>query len=114
MNQALKSIQTNQVYLEGSKASFARCLKTLLGRRYDEFESQRWIHEGKFLLGPSLDRLLGEMEKVLRKVSPIELAPGFTCELAGRIEVNNTAEYQAVTACDPVEVLLRRREIEAA
>lgn len=96
-------IPTNQVWLEGSKASFARCLRQLLGSRYDAFETARWQHEGKFLLGPDLDRVLDKMGQFLTKASPITLAPGLSASINGRIEFVDTGEYQSVVTCDDVE-----------
>jgi hypothetical protein len=99
----LKSIPVNQVWLEGSRASFARCLRKLLGSRYDEFETQRAVQECKFLLGPALDSLLQKMEDVLKKASPLILSEELQCSVAGRLEVSNEDDYHAVTVSPPVE-----------
>jgi hypothetical protein len=41
------TIGAQEVYLEGSKTSFARCLKALLSREYDIFEQTRQREEAK-------------------------------------------------------------------
>jgi hypothetical protein len=99
----LRTVAVNQVWLEGSRASFARCLRALLGNRYEEFETARIAEEGEFLLGPALECLLGKMDDTLRKASPLDLAPDLNCTFAGRLEITNTTDYQSVIACEPVE-----------
>lgn len=63
------SINEDEVWLEGSKASFARCLKTMLGDKYNAFEAERFIQEANFLTGPALDQILTRMETFLAKKS---------------------------------------------
>jgi hypothetical protein len=99
----LRSIPVQQVWLEGSRASFARCLRHLLGSRYEEFEAQWAVQEGNFLLGPALDSLLRKMEDLLRKASPIVLTEDLEARVTGRLEVTNREDYQAVTVSPPVE-----------
>ncbi len=99
----IASIQTKHVQLEGSKASFARCLQKLLGSRYYDFESDRYFAEGEFRLGPSLQKLLDRMRDVLQGDTLIQLAPDLTCAIDSTIEVTNTPEYQTITSCDAVQ-----------
>ncbi len=99
----LRTIPVNQVWLEGGRASFARCLRHLLGGRYESFETGREQQEAKFLTGPDLDKILDRMGEFLTKASPIRLAPGLTCTVSERIRLENTSDYQSVVTCDNVE-----------
>jgi hypothetical protein len=99
----LESIPVNQVWLEGSRTSFSRCLRKLLGSRFGDFENQRYVKEGEFLLGPSLDRLLSRMGDMLRQASPVTLAPDLTCTIGERLELTNDDEYKSLIASNPVE-----------
>jgi hypothetical protein len=99
----LESISVNQVWLEGSRTSFSRCLRKLLGARFADFENQRYAKEGEFLLGPSLDRLLSKMEDMLRQASPVTLTPDLTCTIGERLELFNDDEYKSLIASNPVE-----------
>ncbi|RUL84039.1 stem cell self-renewal protein Piwi domain-containing protein [Tautonia sociabilis] len=99
----LKAIPINQVWLEGSKASFTRCLRALLGPRFEDFESARHAREGEFLLGPALDKLLGKMGEFLTNASPIRLSTDFSCTIRDRVELNNSGDYQSVVKYGDVE-----------
>ena len=99
----LASIPTKEVQLEGSKASFARCLQKLLATRYQDFESERYRGEGDYRLGPSLQKLLDRMRDVLQGDTRIQLAPDLACDIDSTIEVTNAPDYQAVTSCGPVQ-----------
>ncbi len=99
----LKSIPVNRVWLEGSRGSFSRCLRKLLGGRFAEFENRRYVKEGEFLLGPSVDRLLSKMGDILHQASPVLLAPDFTCTIGQRLELHNEADYTSLIASRPVE-----------
>jgi hypothetical protein len=56
-------IPIHDVWLEGNRASFSRCLKTLLGSRFEEFETAREAEQGALLTGPGLDQLLNKMRE---------------------------------------------------
>lgn len=99
----LRSIAIEEVWLEGGKSSFARCLRTLLGRRFEEFEAARYEHESRFLLGPALDTLLVKMGQILAKASPIRLSTDLSCNIGDRIRPSNSSDYQSVVTCEDVE-----------
>jgi hypothetical protein len=52
--------------LEGSKASFARCLKVILGSRYEQFDRERDDHMAQLLDGPAMASMLNRMGEFLR------------------------------------------------
>ncbi len=96
-------IPIEEVWLEGSKASFARCLKVLLGPQYQRFDEARQKEEARFFTAPALEGLLAKMGDFLQQKSPLSLAPGLECKIGGRITVTNTPDYQSVVAAPPVE-----------
>ena len=98
-----RSISSEHVYVEGSRAAFARCLRHLLVGRYERFEAERSREEGKLLLGPELDKLITEMGKFLKSKDWIELAHGLSCRVLDRIELANTPDYQSVWHAGEVE-----------
>ncbi|MDA8219825.1 MAG: Piwi domain-containing protein, partial [Dehalococcoidales bacterium] len=97
------SVPIDQVWLEGSKASFARCLKTILGPTYARFEEERRREEERFFAAPALEALLDKMSTFLHKKSPFLLAPDLECTVGERIAVANAPDYQSVVAAPPVE-----------
>jgi Piwi domain len=97
------SINEEEVWLEGSKASFSRCLKTILGERYANFESERTDQESKLLIGPAVDNTLNEMREFLVRKSPLHIAPDLEGMIGSRVEVINTQEYQSVISTSPIE-----------
>lgn len=99
----LKSIEAKRVQLEGSKASFTRCLRKLLGSRYQEFDEGRFRAEGEYLLGPSLHKFLKKMQDVLKGNEEIRLAPDLTCEISDIVEAKNERQYQTVVSCSNVQ-----------
>lgn len=96
-------IGVNEVWLEGSRVSFTRCVKTLVASRYQEFEEERHRQEAHFFTGPALEGLLERMDSFLHQASPMDLGAGLTCSVTDRIEVTNTTEYQSVVTAAPVE-----------
>jgi hypothetical protein len=101
--ESLASIPVDDVWLEGSRHSFARCLKSLLGARYIAFEEQRTRQEARLFAGPAIKKLLDRMGEYLRKASPIDLGGGLTCSLTEAIAASNSDGYQTVIASGPVE-----------
>lgn len=97
------SISEEEVWLEGSKASFSRCLKAILGDRYEDFESARTDQESQLLIGPALDTTLTEMQAFLVRKSPLQIAPDLQGTIGSRIEAINTNEYQSVITASPIE-----------
>lgn len=99
----IDSIPEEEVWLEGSKASFSRCLKAILGDQYENFESARNEQESQLLIGPALDITLAKMQEFLVKQSPLQIAPDLHGSISDCIEVINTKEYQSVITASPVE-----------
>lgn len=99
----LSSIPEEEVWLEGSKTSFSRCLKAILGDQYESFESARTDQESQLLTGTALDKTLAEMQTFLAKKSPLQIAPDFQGTIGDQIEAINTKDYQSVVTASPVE-----------
>jgi len=97
-----KTVSADKVRLEGSKASFSRCLKKLLGGRYQQFEKEREYREANLLTGPAFEELLLRMHNFLKKASPITLADGLACSITERLTVVNDADYQSAVPAAPV------------
>jgi hypothetical protein len=97
------SIAEEEIWLEGSKASFSRCLKAILGEQYEDFESARTDQESQLLIGPALDITLTEMQEFLVKKSPLQIAPNLQGTIGDRLEAINTSEYQSVITASPIE-----------
>jgi len=93
----------DDVYIEGSKSSFARCLKQLLKARYLTFEKERQRQEAQCLTGPAVDRLLARMGEYLLKASPLQLTPGLECHVQELIHIQNEEPYQTALQADPVD-----------
>ncbi|NER29210.1 MAG: stem cell self-renewal protein Piwi domain-containing protein [Symploca sp. SIO1C4] len=100
---SLDHIHENEVFLEGSKVSFSRCLKAILGDQYKNFESVRAEQEGNLLIGTALEKTLKQMRDFLEKKSPLQIAPDLQAKIGDLIEVTNTREYQSVITVSPVE-----------
>ena len=99
----LGTIRADEVWLEGSKTSFSRCLRRLLPAHYDEFDKRRDAAEGDLLGGPALQALLKKMEEVLKKASPLQLTGGLTCTVGDQIVVGNEGQYKTVVQLDPAQ-----------
>jgi len=97
------TIPVADVALEGSRACFAACLRTILGSRYERFERERQRLEADLLGGPGWDRMLSEMETFLRSASPMRLGVGLECAVGPRILVGDHDRYQS---------LIRAREVD--
>ena len=93
----------DDVLVEGSRASFAHCLKQLLGKAYDAFEKERQEQEGLVLAGDALDERVGRMGEYLCKASPLTLCPNLQCSIGDRIPVQNDGNYRTVVQAQTVE-----------
>jgi len=93
----------DDVLLEGSRASFAHCLKQLLGRAYDDFEKERQEQEGFVLVGNALDERIGRMGEYLQKASPFTLCQNFECSIGERIPMQNVGDYKTVVQAPTVD-----------
>ena len=99
----INSISENQVWLEGSKKSFTRCLKTLLGNQYGKFETERDVAEGNLLTGPALEEALTTLGNYLHQKSPLQITPDLQGYIGDRIKAINDSDYQTVISASPVE-----------
>ena len=97
------SIHEEEVWLEGSKVSFSRCLTAILGDQYGDFESALTEQESQLLVGPALDTTLTEMQKFLAKKSPLQITPNLQGKISDRIEATNNKEYQSIITASPIE-----------
>jgi hypothetical protein len=93
----------DDVLLEGSRASFAHCLKQLPGRAYDEFEKERQEQEGFVLIGNALDERVGRMGEYLQKASPFTLCQNLECSIGERIPMQNVGDYKTVVQAPTVD-----------
>ena len=99
----LASISSDKVWLEGSKASFSRCLRKLLPARYDEFDKRRDVEEGALLGGPALEEVITKMDAVLQKVSPLQLTPVLNCSITERLTLKNEGHFKTVVWLDSAQ-----------
>ncbi len=95
------TIPISEVWLEGRRDSFSRCLRSLLGSRYERFDSARYIQESNLLNGPALHDMLHKMQEYLWNASPVSLTPDLTCDIGRVIELNNTAAFTSVVRSKP-------------
>jgi hypothetical protein len=99
----MSSISEDEVWLEGSRASFARCLKTLLGEEYKIFETERLAQESTLLTGTALDKKLDEIGGFFAKHPLISLAPDLEGCIQDRISVMNDDTYTSAISASSVE-----------
>jgi hypothetical protein len=97
------TVSTNDVLLEGSRASFARCLKTLLGNDYDFFEQSRQREEAKLLSGPALNDLLQTFHQFFQKDPVLTITDEFTVTIHEQLTVANSPAYQSIHRAAPVQ-----------
>jgi hypothetical protein len=97
------TIGTSEVFLEGSKTSFARCLKTLLGRDYDYFEQARQREEAKLLSGPAVHELLQQVHQFFQKDPALQLTRDLTVTINDQLAVKNTTAYESIHRAPPVQ-----------
>ena len=97
------TISNSEVYLEGSKASFARCLKTLLGSDYDAFEQARQREEAKLLSGPAVNDLLQQFRKFFQKDPTLQLTQDLTVTINDQLSVKNSSAYESIHIAPPVQ-----------
>ena len=99
----LESIAEDEVYLEGSKASFSHCLKEILGDRYKNFETKRAEQESQLLIGLAFDDTLNIMREFLVKQASLQIAQDLQGIIGERIQVVNTKDYQSLILAPDVE-----------
>jgi hypothetical protein len=97
------TIGVDEVYLEGSKSSFARCLKALLGREYEVFEQTRQREEAKLLSGPAVNEMVGQFHQFFRKDPSLPLTEQLTATIGEQLKLTNTSAYQTIHQAAPVQ-----------
>jgi len=97
------TISTEQTFLEGSKTSFARCLKTLLDRDYDHVEQARQREEAKLLSGPAVSELLQQFHQFFQKDPSLRLTPELTVTIKDQLTVKNTPAYESIHLAPTVQ-----------
>jgi hypothetical protein len=80
------SIHPSEVCLEGSRASFDRCLKVLLGSQFAAFDEARERAEATLTTGPAQRDALVKFADALRKRMPLQIVPGVSCSVGSQIE----------------------------
>jgi hypothetical protein len=93
----------NEVFLEGSKASFSRCLKALLGRDYEHFENSRQREESKLLNGPAINQLLKQFHSFFSKDPKLRLTEDLEVTIGNQLTVGEGEGYQSVHRAAPVQ-----------
>lgn len=96
-------VSVGDVKLEGNFESFARCLYTIAGPKYELLREAYRKEEAAFTTGEAFDRHLDTMVRALRGKSPWPLADGMHCTIADRVQISNTPAYKAVVETSPVE-----------
>ena len=97
------TINANEVCLEGSKTTFARCLKALLGNEYDLFEQTRQREEAKLLSGPAVNDMVGQFHQFFRKDPSLPLTEDLTATIREQLNLINSPAYQTVHQAPPVQ-----------
>ena len=97
------TVGTDEVFLEGSKTSFARCLKALLGRDYDLFEQARQREEAKLISGPAVNEMVGQFHQFFRKDPALPLTQELTATIGDHLKLTNTDAYHTIHQAAPVQ-----------
>jgi hypothetical protein len=100
--EGVREVRIADVMLEGSSTAFKRCLRVMLGDKYEPFESARSAQQDQLLNGPAREQVMETMATFLGKASPLELAPDLSCEIGQRIAIGNEPDYQTVLQSRPV------------
>jgi hypothetical protein len=89
------SVDASSAMLEGRRDAFTRCLKQLLGSKYQRYEALRDQRMGELLSGPPL---LAEVSRVAGILGerPLELARGLTCSVSAPLKIRNSTEYKTI------------------
>lgn len=103
-----ESIEASQVQLEGSLEGFARCLKTLLGKRYENLRRAIDDVEAGFRVGPEFDSIVTKMGEFLRKKSPIGLGQRVQAHIGKRLTIENDRDVTSVYVMPPIEYVFDR------
>jgi hypothetical protein len=102
-------IALSDVQLEGSLESFSRCLKALLGSRYESLHQALEDKEASYRVGPAFDALVVDrMGDFLKRKSPITLADGVTARIGNRIRIANNGHGTSIYAAPEIEYVYDR------
>ena len=102
------SIQTDQIKLEGSKESVARCLTTILGlSRYRALMSALDDQQAGYLLGPHFDGVVTKLGALLAKTK-LPIALGQDAKIGDRIVLANSDTAETVYVAPPVDYVFDR------
>jgi hypothetical protein len=99
----ISSISEYEVWLEGSKKSFTRCLKIILGDRYGAFENERDEATGNLLDGVALEDAITKLGEYIKQKSPLQITPDLQGHIGDRIEAFNDSNYKSIIQASPVE-----------
>ncbi len=97
------TVPADSVQLEGTRAVFSRCLKSLLGDRYKQFDALRDEREAAFMTGPGLDNCLDQFFDQFRKAEALQLAPGVVAKVGEQVNLANIGAFQTTIELSPVE-----------
>jgi Piwi domain len=104
----VERLPIEEVQLEGSKETFARCAASLLGARYQDFSSRLQDASARLTNGPGLISILDQMHQHLRRKNPVGLAGGHRFSIGDRIAVSDTPEYTSVIRLKPAKYCFNR------
>lgn len=110
----VRTTNVSEVKLEGSKESFAHCLRLLLRKRYDQFTREVDALQGKLSDGPGLDRMLDEMGKFLRSKNPMSLPGNLTYSVGKRVRIDNTSDFKSFIQLKPARYCFDRSRTKLA
>lgn len=98
----LPMMLADDVRLEGSPEAFGRCLRTILGAQYDQFETEREVAESAHLNSIAFDkRITRTIAWLSRTLMPLDVGGGLVVSLGSRIEVANTPNDLRVRSAGP-------------
>jgi hypothetical protein len=97
------TISTDGVFLEGSKTSFARCLKVLLDRDYEFFEEARQREEAKLISGPAVNEMIQQFHQFFQKDPTLPLTKELTATIGEHLKLTNTNAYHTIHQAPPVQ-----------
>jgi Piwi domain len=97
------SVAADSVALEGSKASFSRCLRVLLKQDYDQFEITRRQNESNLLNGPAINTLLTRFQAFFAKAPTFRLTSDLEVTIGNRLVIGKRNDYQPIHRADPVQ-----------
>lgn len=101
-------VAVEQIWLEGSRANFAHCLRALLDDNFDDFEAERRLQEAELLSATAFRDKLAEIAGKLREASPLRLGPDLDATIGGALTIRNTPEFRSVVPFPQVEYCYNR------